>query len=111
MAVSRIWFPAAPVSGVDAADRALLGIGYGGITISDVVVVPSTRFMEAVPSRPSAADGFYSEGTADGFYDEYPSHGFYARTGYEPEMKPFHRATYTMESVPSATFTTEGKPN
>jgi len=36
MAVNRIWFPNAPIPSVSAPDRAQLGIGYGGITISDV---------------------------------------------------------------------------
>ena len=30
----RIWFPAAPVSGVSASDRAQIGFGYGGLVIS-----------------------------------------------------------------------------
>lgn len=34
MAVQRIWFPNAPSSGINAADRAQIGIGYGGITIA-----------------------------------------------------------------------------
>ena len=34
MAVQRIWFPNAPSSGISAADRAQIGIGYGGITIA-----------------------------------------------------------------------------
>ncbi len=38
MAVNRIWFPNAPDSSIDAADRAQIGIGYGGIVIGDVVI-------------------------------------------------------------------------
>jgi len=33
MAVQRVWFVNAPVSGISAADRAQLGIGYGGIIL------------------------------------------------------------------------------
>lgn len=34
MAVERIWFPPAPDGTIDAADRARLGVGYGGVEAS-----------------------------------------------------------------------------
>lgn len=39
MAAQRIWFLNAPAAGISGADRAQLGIGYGGLTIGAPAVV------------------------------------------------------------------------
>jgi hypothetical protein len=67
--------------------------------------------LEAIPAMPAVGDGFWTDPAQDGFYDEYPSEGFYAKEGYDPEPKPLRRATPGQESLSSATFTLEGKPN
>ena len=42
----RIWFPAAPVSGVSASDRAQIAIGYSGIVIeAPAQVAPPPKYL------------------------------------------------------------------
>lgn len=72
-------------------------------TARQVEAKPGTRtaVMEAVPQRPAAEDGAYTEPGQDGIWDEYPVDGAYTRVGYEPEMKPPRRATPNMEGKPN----------
>lgn len=39
MAVERVWFPNAPSGSIDAAQRAQIGIGYGGISMASPVTI------------------------------------------------------------------------
>ena len=74
--------------------------------------IPSmTSTLEAIPAMMTGTDGAYTDPAQDGAWTEYPLDGAYTQIGYEPEMKPYNRYTYTNESAPSSTFTLEGKPS
>lgn len=92
MAVNRIWFPAAPALDISPSDRVLLGVGYGGITISfwtlagvssvsyslvakptdswSLVAKSATNYSLVAKPSGSSQDGAYTEPTTDGAYAE-----------------------------------------
>lgn len=58
-----------------------------------ILSLSSTR--ESIPSMSAGSDGAYTDPTQDGAWTEYPLDGAYTSIGYEPEMKPANRYTYT----------------
>jgi len=106
MAVNRIWFPGAPTDGVGASDRALLGIGYGGISLAAAAATwtsisdPSTAWsLMAKPSRGAAPDGFMDD-SGDGFFARPHTDGFFASDGtWTPLYNKWH--TWTLINKPS----------
>lgn len=63
---------------------------------------------EAVPGRPSAQDGAWTDGLSDGAWTEEYVHGAYTYVGFHKEAKPFTRYTHTNESVPETEYSAGG---